>query len=222
MSALFITGTGTGVGKTVVTAALTHQVKQRGQRIRALKPVLSGLDGCDGETDSAILADAMGLVQTSAVIKSISPWRFKAPLSPNIAAAREGREIDPGAVVAFCRKVIEENEITLIEGIGGTHVPLARNFLVTDWISALDIPVLVVAGSYLGSLSHTLAALEALAAQGIEVKGVVVSESREEPMALADTVAALWEQTPRTKIISLKRIAKTPPWKHAIDLTEFI
>ena len=222
MSALFITAAGTGVGKTLVTAALTFQLKQKGHNAMALKPVISGFEDGGKPKDTTILAAAAGLGPGPATIERISPWRFKAPLSPNIAAAKEGREIPIEELVAFCKKMIAENENTLIEGIGGSHVPLAKGYLVADWIKALNIPALVVSGSYLGALSHTLTTLKALEGAGINVAGVVVSESLEEPMALAETVTALWDQTPKTKIVSLKRIAKTPPWKHATDLTEFV
>lgn len=220
MSALFITGTGTGIGKTLVTAALTFQLKQKGHNAMALKPVISGSEEGGKPKDTNILAAAMGLGNGPATVERISPWRFKAPLSPNIAAAQEGREIPIKELVAFCKKVIAGNDNTLIEGIGGSHVPLAKGYLVADWIKALEIPALVVTGSYLGALSHTLTTLRALKADGIPVAGVVVSESLEEPMALAETVTALWDQSPDIKIFPLKRIRKEPPWKHAPDLIQ--
>lgn len=218
MSALFITATGTGIGKTLVTAVLTFQLKQKGHSVIALKPVISGFEDGGKPNDTTILAAAAGLDIGPATIERISPWRFKAPLSPNIAAAREGREIPVKELVAFCKKTIAGNDYTLIEGIGGSHVPLARGYLVADWIKALEIPALVVTGSYLGALSHTLTTLRALRADRIPVAGVVVSASREEPMALAETVTALGDQSPDTKIFPLKRILKEPLWKHAPDL----
>ena len=217
MKALFITGTGTGVGKTVVTAALTWQLKQNGQNAIALKPVISGFSERD-ESDTTILAKCMGLGNGLNTFDRISPWRFKAPLAPNIAADREGKKIPIKKLVSFCKKTIRENENTLIEGIGGTHVPLAKGVLVIDWIKALKIPVLVVTGSYLGALSHTLITLQALKAEKIPVSGVVVSESLDEPMSLAETVTALWEQTPEVRIFPLKRIEQKPLWQNAPDL----
>jgi len=217
MKALFITGTGTGVGKTVVTAALTWQLKQNGQNAIALKPVISGFSERD-ESDTTILAKCMGLGNGPNTFDRISPWRFKAPLAPNIAADREGKKIPIKKLVSFCKKTIRENENTLIEGIGGTHVPLAKGVLVIDWIKALKIPVLVVTGSYLGALSHTLITLQALKAEKIPVAAVVVSESLDEPMSLAETVTALWEQTPEVRIFPLKRIEQKPLWQNAPDL----
>ena len=219
MKAMFITGTGTGVGKTVVTAALTWQLKQNGQNAMAIKPVISGFEE-GGYNDTTMLAKCMGLGTGPNTFDRISPWRFKAPLAPNIAADREGKKIPIKKLVSFCNKTIRENENTLIEGIGGTHVPLAKGVLVIDWIKALKIPVLVVTGSYLGALSHTLITLQALKAEKIPVAGVVVSESLDEPMSLAETVTALWEQTPEVRIFPLKRIDKKPLWKNAPDLLE--
>jgi len=222
MTALFITATGTGVGKTLVTAALTFQLKQKGHNAMALKPVISGFEDGAGPNDTTILAAAMGLGAGPATIERISPWRFKAPLAPNIAAAREGRELLLKEVVAFCKKTISENDNTLIEGVGGTYVPLAKGVVVTDWIKALKIPALVVTGSYLGALNHTLTTLRALKADGIPLAGVVVSESPDMPMGLSETVTALWDQSPETRIIPLKRITAEPLWKHAPDLLELM
>lgn len=217
MSGLFITATGTGVGKTIVTAALTHQLQQLGRPVLALKPVISGFE--DGiENDATIL---LGL-QPGKNLNDISPWRFKAPLAPNIAAAKEGREIDREALIAFCEKCIQTKSVALIEGIGGSHVPLAPNFLVADWISALKIPAVVVTGSYLGAIHHTLSTLAALAAKGVDVAALVISESTKAAMPLSETKTALAEHLPGLQIISLKRIQRTPPWRFADDLTGLV
>jgi len=217
VSGLFITATGTGVGKTIVTAALTHQLQKQGRKVHALKPVISGFEE-DVENDTTIL---LGL-QPGKTLEDISPWRFKAPLAPAIAASREGRTIDRDDLIDFCRASISNSALTLIEGIGGSHVPLADTFLVADLISVLGIPAVVVTGSYLGALSHTLGTLAALAAQDIPVTGLVISDSPDAAMPLGETKAALAEQLPGLKIISLERIQKSPPWRHARDLTSLV
>jgi dethiobiotin synthetase len=202
----FITATGTDVGKTYVTCALIHHWKQQGIEARALKPVISGFSMDDPATDSARILDAMGMEASAANFTAISPWRFKAPLSPDVAAAREGRSIDAEELVRFCRGAMETAETPLlIEGVGGTHVPIDRHFLVADWITELDIPVVLVAGSYLGTLSHTIASLEALAARGIAVKAIVISESETSPMPLSETKTALVQQVQPVPVVSLPR-----------------
>ncbi len=217
MSGLFITATGTGVGKTIVTAALTHQLQQMNRPVQALKPVISGFE--DGiENDATLL---LGL-QPEKTLDGISPWRFKAPLAPNIAAAKEGRVIDRGGLIAFCEKCIQTESVALIEGIGGSHVPLAPDFLVADWISALKIPAVVVTGSYLGAIHHSLSTLAPLAAPGIVVSALVMSDSTEAAMPLFETRETLAEYLPGLEIISLKRIQRTPPWRFADNLTGLV
>jgi len=202
----FITATGTDVGKTHVTCALLRHWRSRGIEVRALKPVISGFSLDDPATDSHRILAAMGWEASPANLAAISPWQFRAPLSPDVAAAREGRHIAPDDLIRFCRKTMEEADTPLlIEGVGGTHVPIDRHFLVADWMAALDIPVVLVAGSYLGTLSHTIACLESLAARGIAVAAVAISESETSPMPLAETQTALAQQVQPVPIVSLPR-----------------
>ena len=146
MSTLFVTATGTEIGKTLVTAALCHELRVAGRPVRALKPVLSGYDPATlAESDPGILLASLGEAVTEEAVAAIAPWRFAAPLSPDMAAAREGRRLDLAAILAFCRAA--EGDPLLIEGIGGAMVPLDDDHTVLDWISAeLGAPALVVAG----------------------------------------------------------------------------
>jgi dethiobiotin synthetase len=198
MPRLFVAGTHTGVGKTLVTAALAHQTG-----LRALKPVATGFEGMDG-SDTEILCRAMGIAPTV----EITPWRFPAPLSPDIAAARVGRRIEPAEVVRFCRA---QGDV-LIEGIGGVMTPLTDRETVLDWIDALGCPTILVAGSYLGTLSHTLTAVAAMRARGIAPVAVVVSESLDAP-PLGETVATLRRFV--EPVVPLPRIGGLEPWKSA-------
>jgi dethiobiotin synthetase len=127
-------------------------------------------------------------------------------LSPDMAAEREGRRVDLGALVEFC---VED---AIVEGIGGVMTPLNERETVLDWICALDCPVLLVAGSYLGALSHTLTAVAAMGARGIAPTAVVVSESLDAP-PLIDTVATLRRFV--APVIALPRIVGADPWKTA-------
>lgn len=195
MSTLFVTGTGTGVGKTFITCALVRQLKAAGRPVRALKPVLSGLDDDVASSDAGLLMESLGRTPSQVALDEISPFRFRAPLSPDMAARREGRTLSVDELVRFCRGVEEdcarEGATLLIEGVGGAFVPLNERETVADWICALGAPALVVAGSYLGTLSHTLTTLAALRARGVQVKAVVVSESRESPVPLEETLETL-------------------------------
>jgi dethiobiotin synthetase len=193
MTTLFITSSGTGIGKTYVTLCLLAQLAAAGRTVRALKPVASGFDAAQPEeSDTGLLLKAQRLALTPANLDAVSPWRFAAPLAPDMAAAREGRAIDFAALTAFCRTPAAASaDVTLIEGVGGVMVPLTDEHTVLDWIAALEASALVVVGSYLGSLSHSLTAVNALRARAVPIAGIVVSQSLDEPVATVETAATL-------------------------------
>ncbi|HWE05801.1 MAG TPA: dethiobiotin synthase, partial [Rhizomicrobium sp.] len=151
MSAYFVTATGTDIGKTYVTAGLIRHLRAGNAPVFALKPVVSGFDMAEAQaSDPGILLRALGESVTPQAIARTSPWRFSAPLSPDMAAAREGRTIPFHELVAFCRDEIASTTGTLfIEGVGGVMVPLDAENTVLDWIAALHAPVILVAGTYL-------------------------------------------------------------------------
>lgn len=191
MAGLFVTATGTGVGKTHVTATLLRQARAKGIMARALKPILSGTED-SAPTDSAILLGAMELPVTPENFAGITHWAFRAPLSPDMAAARENRNIDFAALTRFCREEINRDSgPVLIEGVGGAFVPLGGGKTVADWIRALHIPAIVVAGTYLGTISHSLSTLLALRAAGIELRALVLSESPGAPVSPEETARSL-------------------------------
>ncbi len=193
MKRFFITASGTGIGKTFVTSLLIRQLRLSGKTVRALKPLITGYtDKTASESDTHHLLDALGLPMNAENISSVSPWRFEAPLAPNMAAQREGRQIDLKEVIAFCNAARSgAQDYLLIEGVGGVMVPLNDHYTVREWIMILQMPALLVTGSYLGSISHTLTALEALQSKGIKVAGIVVSESVHPAVPLDETVAAI-------------------------------
>jgi dethiobiotin synthetase len=211
MTAIFITSSGTSIGKTFVTLKLLDELRAAGRRARALKPVASGFDAAKPEcSDSALLLRAQGLAVTPANLDSVSPWRFAAPLSPDLAAARERRSISFDALVAHSRAAGEGDEVTLVEGIGGVMVPLDARHTVLDWIAALRAPALLVVGSYLGTLSHSLTAAAALEQRGVQLLGVVVSESVEQPAPAAETAATLTRFVAPVPVRVLPRVSGVP------------
>jgi dethiobiotin synthetase len=193
VTAIFITGTGTDVGKTFVAASLIRHLRRMGRTVEALKPVVSGFDpAAPASSDPGVLLQALGLSVTPEAINRIAPWRYRAPLSPDLAAAREGQAIDVDGVVAFCRTAIDQRrDIMLIEGVGGIMVPLDNQRTVLDLMMALQLPLILVAGSYLGTISHTLTALDALFRRNLKVLSVIVSETPNSSVPLAETVAAI-------------------------------
>ena len=190
MAALFITGTGTDIGKTYVTCALIRALKAKGAPVDAFKPVVSGFDPADAAgSDPARLAAALG---DAGGVFRIAPRRYRAPLSPNIAARLEGETLilDDLVIDAVARTAAARDGLLLVEGAGGVMSPLTDNETNLDMIAALGAPVVLVAGSYLGTISHVLTALLALRAVKTHVAAVVMSESLDAP-DLTQTAAAL-------------------------------
>ncbi len=219
---LFITASGTGTGKTLIACALCHQLRARSLRVQGLKPVISGFDPAEaGESDTGLILRSLGREISADSIAGISPFRFEAPLAPNMAAKREGREIALGGIIDFCRqRAADDFDVTLIEGVGGVMAPLTDEATVIDWMAALGFPALVVLGSYLGAISHGLTALGALAARAIPIAGIIVNESSESPVDLAETVDNFRRFLPGHRIIAVPRIAPGPnPWQRVPDLT---
>jgi dethiobiotin synthetase len=155
--------------------------------------VVSGFDpDAAVDSDPGLLLKALGLPVTAQEIDRISPWRFREALSPDIAAEREGRSIDVDTVISFCRTMIDQRRgVLLIEGIGGVMVPLDADRTVLDVMMALQVPLILVAGSYLGTISHTLTALDALYRRSLSVMAIIVSETPGSSVSLDDSVAAI-------------------------------
>lgn len=208
MAAYFVTSTGTDIGKTFVTAALIRYMRESNQPVAALKPIVSGYDSSVAETsDPAVLLAALGRRMSADEVERIAPWRFRAPLAPDLAAAREGRRVDFVELVEFSRAAINGAKGPLfIEGVGGIMVPLDERRTVLDWMTALDIPLLLIVGGYLGTISHTLTALDVLAQRKLTIAAIVVSESDRDAVALDDTVASIERFSNGVEVVGLPRL----------------
>lgn len=190
MRSLFVAGTGTDIGKTHVACALIRAVRARGLSVDAFKPVVSGFDPTDpGSSDPGRLAEALGEPEA---LPRISPRRYRAPLAPNLAARLEGETLRFDDLIADCRDRLDrpDRDLLLIEGAGGVMSPLTDDATNLDLMVALNLPVLLVAGSYLGTVSHVLTALEVIRARGLTVAAIVMSESLDAP-DLAQTAKML-------------------------------
>ena len=209
MTTLFVTATGTDVGKTFIVTGLVGHYRAANRQVDAIKPVVSGFDPAAPEaSDPALLIRALGREPTPAELERISPWRFAAPLSPDQAAQREGRSIDFQELVTFCRRAVAVHRgVLLIEGIGGVMVPLDAHHTVLDLMSLLRSPAMLVSGSYVGTISHTLTALEVLARRNVEIAAIVVSESPASAASLDETVAAIAHFADVIPVIGLPRPA---------------
>ncbi len=174
---VFVTGTGTEVGKTVVAATIARTLAGEGKRVAVFKPAVTGLD--EGvETDHALLRRASGATQGD---EEIAPYRYGPPASPHLAAALAGEEIDPERLRQVAATAADGADAIVCEGVGGLLVPLSPGYLVRDLAADLGYPLVVVASPGLGTINHTLLTVEAARAAGLEVAAIVLNPWPEEP-----------------------------------------
>jgi len=182
---LFVTGTDTGVGKTVVTEALVRLLRRQGQRVRVCKPVAAGARKIDGRwvsDDTIQLALAAG---NDADWDEVTPWVWPEPSAPPVAARHAGAAVTLGEIVEAVRRRARPDHLLLVEGIGGLLCPLTDTETVAELAQMLGLPLVVVARRSLGTLNHTLLTLDAAARRGLRVAGVVVNETTP-PRGFAD------------------------------------
>jgi dethiobiotin synthetase len=193
MSGYFITATGTEVGKTYLTCGVIDALRRRDLPVGAIKPVISGFERDDAAaSDSGLILRALELPISEPTLDMVSPWRFRAALSPDMAAAREDRIVPAGAVGAFCAQALENVDgVCLIEGAGGIMSPLGADFTNLDLMAALDVRIVLLAGTYLGTISHTLTACAALDGRGRAPWAIVLSQSEGDPVTPNETAATL-------------------------------
>lgn len=175
----FITATGTEIGKTFYLQQVAQQYRNKQKKLSIIKPIISGFDFGDKNNDSALLLQAMGLKNNMDNIKKISPWRFCQPVSPNIAANIENKEINFDALVAFCQdNILESQRVGIdlfIEGAGGIMAPITDNKTFLDLLKILEIPVILLSKNYLGTISHSLTALEVLRLNKVMVEKIILN-----------------------------------------------
>jgi dethiobiotin synthetase len=170
---LFVTGTDTAAGKTVVSACLLAAMRAEGVHALACKPVLTGLDEPPPPpwpADDELLATVTETERTA-----VSPYRFGPAVSPHLAAELAGTPIDPGELTARTRAAVAGADVAVIEGVGGLMVPLSGRWLVRDLAGALGLPLVLAARPGLGTISHTLLSLEAARSAGLRVRAVVLT-----------------------------------------------
>jgi len=178
----FVTSTGTDIGKTFLVEKLCLELIKKGKKCNALKPVISGFNIEDLNNDSAKILKALGKKINLENINEISPWRFKEPLSPNIAANLEKKPINFSLLIKFCQKQIKfaqkNDEYLFIEGAGGAMTPISNNKTFLDLMQKLEIPVILVIGDYLGTISHTLTAIKAMEEKKIKIDKIIFNERK--------------------------------------------
>lgn len=172
----FVAGVGTDIGKSFLVENLCKILPNS----LAIKPIASGFDDDDQNSDSARILTALGLEASQENIESITPWRFKEPISPHFAAQNAKTKIDFSQVVAFCRKQIltaqKENKFLFIEAAGGVMTPINEEKTFLDLAAQLQVPILLVTANYLGSISHSLSAIKVVESQNIAIEKLIIND----------------------------------------------
>lgn len=169
----FVTGTDTGVGKTLVARALITALRGRGIDVGVLKPIETGV-GAEGAADALALRTAAGVDDP---LSDVCPQQFALPAAPTVAAASEGRSVDLGAIDTAFARVCAAHDFVLVEGAGGLLVPATEDCTMADLARRFGLPLVIVARAALGTINHTQLTLEAAAARGLRVLGVVISHA---------------------------------------------
>ena len=191
---VFVTGTDTDVGKTLIAAALTAALRRRGVAAAYFKPIQSGCPEKGGKlvpTDAAWARDITGLTEP---LELLTPIPLRLPLAPGVAAAREGVTVDLGRVAQALSELAKRYDFFVVEGAGGLYVPLIdTTFLVLDLIRWLKLPLLVVARAGLGTINHTALTVLAAREQGLEVAGIILNRGSKSPGLAEQTNPAVIE-----------------------------
>jgi dethiobiotin synthetase len=199
---VFITGTDTGVGKTVLAAAVCAALAARGERVAAFKPVVTGLDEEAGEwpRDHELLASVASAGQSP---EDVAPVRLGPPVSPHYAAELAGTTIEPRKLADAARAAGERADWLVCEGVGGLMVPFTPGYLVRDLALDLDLPVLVAARPGLGTINHSLLTLDAARVGGLTVGAVVITPWPGEPDGIHESNRATIESLGSVRVCGL-------------------
>jgi dethiobiotin synthetase len=195
LNGAFVTGTGTEVGKTVVAAVIARALAASGQSVAVFKPAVTGLDELPAEPDHLLLKRAAGSTQGD---DEIAPYRYGPAVSPHLAAALAGEEVEPRVLLDGARNAAASADALVCEGVGGLLVPLAPGYLVRDFAVALGLPVVIAAPPGLGTINHTMLTIEAARASGLDVVLVALTPWPQEPSQI--------EQSNRETIESLGKV----------------
>lgn len=218
---VFVTGTDTGVGKTLVSAALVRKLAQSGRRVGVMKPVETGVDA--GSSDHSDAARLMAAARVKDSLDLVSPYRFLAPLAPLSAAEAQGGNIELSEIVRRYEQLAARYPYVVVEGAGGLLVPMGNKWDMGDLISRLDLPVVLVGRVGLGGINHALLTLEALERRRIHILALLLNETVPSTTAVeqeqrASTVALLKE---RASVPLLGPLPYQPPldgrWNETVE-----
>src|SRR5262245_22449854 len=209
-SGIFITGTDTGVGKTVFACGLAALLKESGYKVGVVKPAETGCGQDDGKLvpqDAVALQDASGCI---APLVKICPYQFREPLAPSVAAEREGTRIDIERLMNVYNEINAGHDITIVEGAGGLLVPLLPSYTYAEFAKVLKLPLIIIAANKLGMINHLLLTLEHASCKGLNVLGYVLN--------LIESQPSLAAETNREAVVSLTGVSCLGELPHIKDL----
>jgi dethiobiotin synthetase len=186
-SGIFITGTDTGVGKTVFACGLATLLKESGSKVGVMKPAETGCEQGEGKL---VPQDAVALKEASGCelpLETICPYQFSEPLAPSVAAERAGVRIDIDRLMSIYGQISVAHDITMVEGAGGLLVPVLPSYTYADFAKVLKLPLIVVAANKLGMINHLLLTLEHASCKGLSVLGYLLNQIEKEPSPAAQT-----------------------------------
>ncbi|MEI5907497.1 dethiobiotin synthase [Bacillus spongiae] len=188
---IFVTGTDTEIGKTFITGGIAAALKEAGHDVGVFKPMLSGVNRENPESDAFYLKR---MSQDNTPLEKINPYCFPEPLAPYVAAKRQGEHVTKEELVRAWEQIKNQHEFYFIEGAGGLAVPLGENYLVSDLAKEIGLPILIVARPSLGTVNHTLLTIEYAKQAGLNVLGVIINGLKKESGIAEATNPSLIEQ----------------------------
>ena len=216
----FVTGTDTGVGKTTVSVALIHALRQRGHKVVAMKPVAAGCTWTEGElrNDDVVALSTATNVQADPAL--VSPYVFAPAIAPHIAAAQAGVEISLDKIVFAYTALSGLADVIIVEGVGGFCVPLGEHLDTADLAQALGLPIILVVGMRLGCLNHALLTAEAIQRRGLKLAGWIANVLESDMPALAENLLTLRRRIPAAYLGKMLN-SRSAPSHNPVDHMEW-
>ena len=211
MFSVYITGTDTGIGKTLASCALLHALRSHGLRAVGMKPVASGCEQVDGQWRNG---DALALIDASDPVRAYAdhnPYALPLPLAPELAARDAGVEVELHALLAAHARLAQQVDALVVEGVGGWDAPLSATLMQADLVHALRTPVVLVVGLRLGCLNHALLSARAIAADGAHLAGWIASHVDPQMERVDDNLAMLRQRLPAPCWGVLPHVADADP-----------
>lgn len=214
MKGFFVTGTDTDVGKTIISSGIAAVLKEKKIDVGVFKPLLSGVSREDPASDTSLLKQ---LSQTSLSYEEITPFAFKEPLAPYVAGKLEGKIVRIEEVLTHWEKIRGKHEFFVVEGAGGISVPLGEQFLVSDLMQAIQLPIVIVARPNLGTFNQIFLTVHYAKSLGLTVAGIVINGISDHPNLAEKTNPKLIEElcgvpilgiTPKLKEVTKENIKK--------------